>query len=130
MTMASNTSSSASKQIDKLISDTKDWRGKTLAQLRKTILESVPGLEEDWKWGTPVWTKDGLVCAAGLFKDHVKLNFFKGASLADPDKLFNSGMDAKATRAIDFAEGEKPNAAALKKLIRAAVALNSGGKGK
>jgi hypothetical protein len=92
------------------------------------VLVAAPGITEEWKWGTPVWSQNGMVCAAGLFKDHVKLNFFKGASLADPKKLFNSGLDAKVTRAIDFAEGDRLNEAAVKELVRAAVALNAGSK--
>jgi len=123
--MMAQKASAASKQITAYIHGTTDWRGKILAQLRVLVLEAAPDLTEEWKWGTPVWTHNGLVCAAGLFKDHVKLNFFRGASLPDPHRLFNSGLDAKATRAIDFAEGDKLNAAALKKLVRAAVAWNS-----
>jgi hypothetical protein len=122
--------SAASKQITKYIAETKDWRGKMVAQLRKLVLASAPGITEEWKWGTPVWSQNGLVCAAGVFKDHVKLNFFKGASLADPKRLFNSGLDAKATRSIDFHEGDKLNEPALKELVRAAVAPNSAGKKK
>jgi hypothetical protein len=104
-----------------------DWRGKLLAQLRKLILDAAPDVTEEWKWGTAVWVHKGNVVAAGAFKDHVKLNFFKGASLNDPSGLFNAGFDAKATRAIDFHEGDKFNAAALKELVRAAVALNASG---
>lgn len=122
--------SAASQQITKYIAQTKDWRGKLLAQLRKLVLASGPGITEEWKWGTPVWSQNGLVCAAGLFQDHVKLNFFKGASLPDPKRLFNSGLDAKATRSIDFHEGDKLNEAALQALVRAAVAANSAGKKK
>lgn len=124
------TTSAASQQITRYIAENKDWRGKLLTQLRKLILASAAGITEEWKWGTPVWSQNGLICAAGLFKDHVKLNFFKGAVLADPKKLFNSGLDAKATRSIDFHEGDKLNEAALKELVRAAVAANSGGKKK
>jgi hypothetical protein len=115
------------QQIEKL----GDWRGKLLAQLRKLILDAAPELTEEWKWGTAVWVHKGNVVAAGAFKDHVKLNFFKGASLEDPSGLFNAGFEAKATRAIDFHEGDKISVAALKELVRAAVALNaSGGKKK
>jgi hypothetical protein len=99
--------------------------------LRKLILAAEPGLTEEWKWGTPVWSLKGNVVAVGAFKDHLKINFFKGASLADPHNLFNAGFDAKATRGIDLHEGDKINEAALKELVRAAVALNtSGGKEK
>ena len=114
----------ASELITDQIAQLGDWRGKTLARLRKLILEAAPEVTEEWKWGTAVWTHKGLVCAAGAFKDHVKLNFFKGASLEDPERLFNAGLDAKATRAIDFAEGEKIDTNALKALVRAAVAQN------
>ena len=115
----------ASKQIDKMIKDITDWRGPMLARLRKLILQAVPGIAEEWKWGTAVWSKNGMVVSAGAFKDHVKLNFFKGASLKDPKRLFNAGLEAKATRAIDFSEGQKLDEAALKDLIRAAADLNA-----
>ncbi|MCI0537045.1 MAG: DUF1801 domain-containing protein [Verrucomicrobiales bacterium] len=119
----------ASRRITNQIAELADWRGSMLAQLRKLILEAVPGITEEWKWNTAVWTHKGLVCAGGAFKDHVKLNFFKGASLDDPKRLFNAGLDAKATRAIDFSEGDELPVSALKDLVRAAVALNlSGGK--
>lgn len=122
-------SSDPSRLITNLIAELGDWRGKLLARLRKLILESDPDITEEWKWGTAVWTHEGLVCSAGAFKDHVKLNFFKGASLKDPKGLFNSGLDAKATRAIDFSEGDSIDTTSLKNLIRSAVALNlSGGK--
>jgi hypothetical protein len=94
------------------------------------ILEASPELAEDWKWETPVWVFKGNVVAGGMFKDHVKLNFFKGASLPDPKKLFNAGLDAKATRSIDFHDNDKVDETALKELVRAAVALNSTGKKK
>src|SRR5262249_24277651 len=106
-----------------LIAELGDWRGKVFARLRKLILDAAPNLTEEWKWGTAVWTNKGLVCSAGAFKDHVKLNFFKGASLKDPKRLFNAGLDAKATRAIDFNEGDSIDESALKELIRAGVAL-------
>ncbi|HEX2994937.1 MAG TPA: DUF1801 domain-containing protein [Anaerolineales bacterium] len=120
-----------SQQIDKYISEFNDWRGKALMRLRKLILESAPELSEEWKWDTPVWAYKGNVVAGGVFKDHVKLNFFKGASLEDPKGLFNAGMDAKATRAIDLGEGEQVDERALQELVRAAVAYNgTGGKKK
>ena len=115
----------ASKLIDKMIADLGDWRGKLLARLRKLILESAPDITEEWKWNTAVWTNHGMLCAGGAFKDHVKLNFFKGASLKDPKRLFNAGLDAKATRAIDFTEDYQINEPALKALIREAVAYNA-----
>jgi hypothetical protein len=119
-----------SQEIDKFINDLTDWRGKRVAQFRELILKTVPEVAEDWKWGVPVWTCKGNVVASGVFKDHVKLNFFKGASLPDPKKLFNAGLEAKATRAIDIAEGDKVNEAALKELIRAAVDFNVAGNKK
>ena len=118
----------ASKLIDKMIADLGDWRGKLLARLRELILEAGPDITEEWKWNTAVWTSNGMVCAGGAFKDHVKLNFFKGASLKDPKRLFNAGLDAKATRAIDFTENDKINEPALKTLIREAVAYNAASK--
>jgi hypothetical protein len=116
--------SNASQRITDLIGELGDWRGKLLARLRKVILDAAPDIAEEWKWGTAVWTNKGLVCSAGAFKDHVKLNFFKGASLKDPNRLFNAGLDAKATRAIDFHEGDDLDVSALRALVRAAVAYN------
>jgi hypothetical protein len=113
-----------SEQIDKQIANLSDWRGKTMTKLRKLINEADPGLKEEWKWGTPVWTHNGLVCAVGAFKDHLKVNFFKGASLKDPHRLFNAGLDAKVTRAIDIHEGDELNESALKALVRDAIRLN------
>jgi len=109
--------------IDKLA----DWRAKTIARLRKLINETAPGLVEEWKWNTPVWSHNGNIVAVGAFQDHIKINFFKGAQLRDPQGLFNAGLDAKATRAIDIYEGDVINEAALKDLIRAAIALNDAG---
>lgn len=114
-----------SKQVDKFIKDAPGWQGKQLARLRKLIHEAAPGLEEEWKWGSPVFTKNGMVCALGAFKTHVKVNFFKGASLKDQGKLFNAGLDAKAMRSIDIHEGEKINEAAFKKLVKEAVAFDA-----
>ena len=120
-----------SELITQQIEELGDWRGKLLAQLRRLILDAAPEVTEEWKWGTAVWVHQGHVVAAGAFKDHVKLNFFQGATLEDSSGLFNAGFEAKTTRAIDFHEGDKINAAALKELVRAAVALNaSGGKKK
>lgn len=120
----------ASEQITLYIAQLMDWRGKMTAKLRKLILSASPALTEEWKWDTPVFAAKGNVVAIGVFKDHLKLNFFKGASLPDPKHLFNAGLDAKATRAIDIHEGDKLNEAALTELIRAGVALNTGGKKK
>ena len=121
---------SPSQHIDRHISEFSDWRGKTLARLRKLILKTAPELSEEWKWDTPVWAYKGNVVAGGVFKDHIKLNFFKGASLEDPKGLFNAGLEAKATRAIDFHEGDEIDEPALKELIRAAVNYNGSGNKK
>jgi hypothetical protein len=123
-------SASPSQQIDNYIQGLGDWRGAMITRLRKLILEADPNLTEEWKWDTPVWSYKGNVVAAGVFKDHVKLNFFKGASLEDPKSLFNAGLDAKATRAIDITEGEEINEAALKDLVQSAVAQNASGSKK
>ena len=114
-----------SQRITNYITELADWRGKMLARLRKLILEADPAMVEEWKWDTPVWSHRGNVVAAGAFKDHIKLNFFKGASLQDPHSLFNAGLEAKATRAIDIHEGDTINEPALQELIRAAVAQNA-----
>ena len=127
----SNDGAMPAQLITHHIAELADWRGKMLARLRKLILDAAPGTTEEWKWGTPVWSHKGNVVSVGAFKDHLKINFFQGASLPDPHGLFNAGLDAKATRAIDLHAGDKINEAALKELIRAAVALNtSGGKKK
>ena len=108
-----------------------DWRGDMLARLRTLIHEAAPDIVEGWKWDTAVWSQNGDVVSAAAFKDHLKLNFFKGASLADPQGLFNAGLEAKASRAIDFKEGDEIQEAALKELIHSAVAYNlSAGKKK
>jgi len=120
-----------SQHIDNFIKELTDWRGAWIAKFRALILKTTPEVTEEWKWGVPVWSHKGNVVASGVFKDHVKLNFFKGASLSDPKGLFNAGLEAKATRAIDISDGQKIDEAALKELIRAAVAYNqSGGKKK
>ncbi|NOK63398.1 MAG: DUF1801 domain-containing protein [Chloroflexi bacterium AL-W] len=115
----------ASQRITNQIAELNDWRGKKLAQLHKLILEAAPEITEEWKWDTAVWTQNGLVCSVSAFKDHVKINFFKGASLKDPKNLFNAGLEAKATRAIDFDEDSDLNEPALKELVRAAVDYNT-----
>jgi hypothetical protein len=119
-----------SQLINNLITELADWRGEMLERLRKMILEAAPDITEEWKWGTAVWSQKGLLCSTGVFADHVKLNFFKGASLEDPQGLFNAGLDAKASRAIDFNHGDDINEPALKDLIRSAVAYNMGGRKK
>jgi hypothetical protein len=113
-----------SKLIDQQIAELADWRGKTMARLRKFIHDADPAITEEWKWNTAVFSHYGLVLAVGAFKGNVKMNFFQGASLPDPHNVFNAGLDAKKTRAIDFHETDKMNEPALKDLIRAAVAQN------
>ena len=125
---------SASALIDEKIKELGDWRGKTLAKVREIIHESDPEILEEWKWvkptnpGIPVWSHGGIVCTGETYKDHVKMTFAKGAQLADPSGLFNASLEGNARRAIDIHEGDKVDAAALKDLIRAAVALNLQGK--
>ncbi len=115
----------ASEQIDKKIAELGGWRGRELSRMRKPINGAEPTLKEEWKWGTPVWTHNGPVCAVGAFKDHLKVNFFKGALLKDPTGLFNAGLDAMETRAIDIREGDKINEVALRALLRQAARLNA-----
>lgn len=118
-----------SDKIDQLIANTADWRGKTLAAVRKAILSANKEIVEEWKWmGSPVWECDGIIAVGNAHKDKVKLTFSHGASLADPDKLFNNGFNGKVWRAIDFVEGDKVNAPALKKLVQAAIEFNRGKK--
>jgi hypothetical protein len=122
---------SASSRIDDKITELGDWRGKTLAKVRDIIRKADPGIVEEWKWakatspGTPVFSHDGIVCTGETHKNVVKMTFARGASLPDPSGLFNSSLEGNVRRAIDVHEGEKINEAALKQLIRAAVAANS-----
>jgi hypothetical protein len=122
----------ASKLIDARIEELGDWRSRTLAQVRRLIKQADPEIVEEWKWakatspGTPVWSHNGGICTGETYKSVVKLTFFKGASLKDPSRLFNSSLDGKVRRAIDIGEGEEIDEAALKDLIREAVALNLG----
>jgi len=118
-----------SELITKRIAELPDWQGKILARLRKMIRKADPDITEEWKWDTPVFAHNGLVCALGAFKDHVGMNFFKGASLKDSRRLFNGGLEAKTSRSINLREGDAIDEAALLDLIRAAVALNVGGGG-
>jgi hypothetical protein len=124
----------ASQQIDARIEELDDWRGDMLAKVRKIIKEADPDVVEEWKWakasspGTPVWSHDGIICTGETYKRVVKLTFAKGAALDDPSGLFNSSLGGNTRRAIDIAEGDKLNAAALKKLVKAAVVLNTAGK--
>jgi|SRR4030081_3145661 hypothetical protein len=113
-----------SELIDQQIAELGDWRGEMFGTLRKLIHEADPDITEEWKWSTGVFTHGGMVCAVGAFADHMKINFFQGAALADPQKLFNAGLDAKKTRAIDFYAGDKIDQKALKDLIRSAVDRN------
>jgi hypothetical protein len=116
---------SASAAIDEKIKSLGDWRGKTLAQVRKLIHEADPEIVEEWKWmGTPVWSHDGIVCTGETYKSVVKLTFARGAALKDPSRLFNSSLEGNVRRAIDIREGEDIKEAALKALIRGAVVLN------
>ncbi len=122
---------SASRLIDQKIEDLGDWRGKMLAKVRKMIHQADPEIVEEWKWrGTPVFSHGGIVCTGETYKSVVRLTFAKGAALPDPASLFNSSLEGDVRRAIDIHEGEKVDEAALKELIRAAVALNLEGKSK
>src|ERR1700678_3929817 len=128
---SASVSISASASIDERIKQLGDWRGKTLAHLRQLIHDADPDIVEEWKWvkptnpGIPVWSHDGGVCTGESYKQVVKLTFYRGASIKDPKKLFNSSLEGNTRRAIDLREGEKINEAAFKELIRAAVAANS-----
>jgi hypothetical protein len=114
-----------SERIDQLIESLHDWRGKTLAAVRKTILETDREIIEEWKWmGSPVWSRDGMIAVGNAHKDKVKLTFSHGASLPDPDRFFNAGLGGSAWRAIDLFEGDKINVRALKNLVRAAIEYN------
>ncbi len=125
-----NSNTNASKLMDKRIRELGDWRGKMLSKVRGIIKEADPDIVEEWKWvkptnpGTPVWSHNGGICTGETYKNVVKLTFFKGAALNDPSGLFNSSLDGKVRRAIDIKENDKMNEAALKNLIREAVALN------
>ena len=125
---------SASARIDEKLKELGDWRGKTLAKVRAIIHEADPEIAEEWKWakstspGTPVWSHGGIVCTGEIYKNAVKMTFAKGAALEDPSGLFNASLDGNVRRAIDIHEGDKVDEAALKDLIRAAVALNLKGK--
>jgi hypothetical protein len=129
-----NDNPNASDLIDKRIAELGDWRGKTLSQVRAVIQAADPEVVEEWKWakatspGIPVWSHSGGICTGESYKEVVKLTFFKGASLSDPSGLFNSSLEGKVRRAIDFRESDKINERALKALVREAVALNTKGK--
>jgi len=120
-----------SEKIDQLIASIADWRGKIFASVRKAILAADKEIVEEWKWmGSPVWERDGIIAVANAHKGKVKLTFDHGAKLPDPDKLFNAGLEGNQRRAIDFFEGDKVNATALKALVRAAVEFNQARKAK
>ncbi|MEJ8858520.1 DUF1801 domain-containing protein [Variovorax robiniae] len=122
---ATGEGASAPELISKRIADLGDWRGETLARMRKLIQQADPDVVEEWKWmGTPVWEHDGIICTGESYKDKVKLTFAKGAHLKDPAKLFNSSLDGNLRRAIDIAEGEEVDATAFKALVHEAIALN------
>jgi len=120
-----NNELSPTERITLYIQELAGWRGEMLARLRKLVLEVDPSIVEEWKWETPVWSDNGNILAFGAFKDHVKINFFKGALLHDPHGLFNAGLDAKKTRAIDIHEGEILSEISLRDLIRRAVEINA-----
>ena len=117
-------SESPSRLIDARIKELKDWRGKTLSRVRALIKQADAEVVEEWKWGVPVWSHDGIICTGETYKSVVKMTFAKGAALKDPSGLFNSSLDGNTRRAIDFHEGEKIDEEALKTLVRAAVTLN------
>jgi len=121
----------AAELISKRIADLADWRGKTLARMRKLIHQADPDMIEEWKWmGTPVWSHDGIVCTGESYKSVVKLTFARGAALKDPSGLFKSSLDGNVRRAIDIREGETIDASAFKALVREAIAANIAGKAK
>jgi hypothetical protein len=120
----------ASELISEKIAELGDWRGKTLSRMRKLIKKADPDAVEEWKWGIPVWSHDGIICTGETYKKVVKLTFAKGASLKDPARLFNSSLEGNVRRAIDIHEGEEVAEPAFKALVRQAVAFNSSGKAK
>ena len=121
----------ASELISRRIAELGDWRGDTLARMRRLIHEADPEVVEEWKWmGTPIWSRDGIICTGESYKKVVKLTFAKGAALADPARLFNSSLEGNVRRAIDIPEGAEVDAAAFKALVREAIALNGAGKSK
>jgi len=124
-------SQSGPERISQRIAELGDWRGETLSRMRGLIHETVPEVVEEWKWmGTPVWSRDGIICTGESYKKVVKLTFAKGASLKDPARVFNASLDGSVRRAIDIREGEEIDGSAFKALVRQAVALNRSGKPK
>jgi hypothetical protein len=134
MTMSkadANPGQPAAELISQRIAELGDWRGETLARMRRLIHEADPDVVEEWKWmGTPIWSHDGIICTGESYKKVVKLTFAKGAALADPARLFNSSLEGNVRRAIDIAEGVDVDEAAFKALVREAIALNSAAKSK
>jgi hypothetical protein len=131
MKSATGAGQSASEKISNRIAELGDWRGKTLARMRKLIKDADPDVVEEWKWmGTPIWSHDGIICTGESYKQHVKLTFAKGASLKDPARLFNSSLEGNVRRAIDIHEGEKVDEKAFKALVLQAIALNSAARSK
>jgi hypothetical protein len=125
MTKSETQTASPSQLIDARIEELGDWRGETLARLRKLVKQAIPDVVEEWKWrGVPTWYRDGMICTGETYKNAVKMTFAKGAALEDPSKLFNSSLEGNARRAIDFHEGEEIDEDALKSLLRAAAMLN------
>ena len=122
---SSSKSESPSRLIDVRIRELDDWRGETLSKLRALVKQADPAVVEEWKWGVPVWSHNGIVCTGETYKKVVKLTFAKGAQMKDPKKLFNSSLEGNARRAIDFHEGDKVDEAAFKALVREAVTLNT-----
>ncbi len=114
-----------SRHIDERIKELGGWRGETLARIREIVMSAYPGIIEEWKWEVPVWSFEGIICTGEAYKSVVKMTFAKGASVKDPAHLFNSSLEGKTRRAIDFREGEKINEKALKALVRAAAELNA-----
>jgi hypothetical protein len=130
MKKAGASEGSAAELISKRIASLADWRGDTLSRMRELIKAAAPGVVEEWKWGGPVWSSDGIICTGESYKTAVKLTFAKGAFVKDPAGLFNSSLDGNLRRAIDIREGDEVNAAAFKALIRQAIAVNRAGKPK
>jgi hypothetical protein len=120
----------ATVQIDEKIRALEDWRGRALAEVRAAVRDADPEIVEEWKWETPVWSREGIICTGETYRNVVKMTFAKGAALKDPSGLFNSSLEGKIRRAIDIHESDKLNAAALKELVRAAVALNQADRSK
>jgi hypothetical protein len=121
----------ASVLITQRIAELGDWRGETLSRIRKLVKEADPDVVEEWKWrGVPIWSHDGIICTGESYKNHVKLTFMNGASLKDPDRVFNAGLDSRVRRAIDIHEGEQVDAKAFKAMVRQAAAFSTARKSK